>query len=78
MSEFLSAEQLEQLIGRAVRDPAFLEALLEQPRETLRYGGFPEDDTIIDAIQAMDQAEIGALTQNPANLVQGAIGAYAC
>ncbi len=46
--------ELQDLVGKAVSDPKFAQALIDQPEQTLRSVGVQPTPEILDALKGVD------------------------
>jgi hypothetical protein len=51
----------QALVGKALSDEAFVEALVANPEATLREAGFEPTPEILDALQGVDVAAVKKL-----------------
>jgi hypothetical protein len=57
----MAREELERLIGRAVLDPQFREALFDDPERAIREGGFDLTEEEIAHVKTIDAQKARAL-----------------
>ncbi|GEM_PF-3149499 len=70
MSDSMTTEQVDQLIGRTVRDSDFRERLLADPATVLADEGYPVDANVVSKIEDAQNHVIGAVSTS-FNLVAG-------
>lgn len=64
MSNELSEEQKQQIIGLCLRNALFREALLLNPEETLKEHGYPADPVVVKAIVSADKKLVRELAMH--------------